>query len=63
MHYDVQPTFPVTDLVRHHHLPPWIRSFGLFRDRHVSTLSWWGGGGLRASMTLRAMLAGTICSW
>jgi len=28
----------------------------------VSNLSWWGEG-LRASMTLRAMPVGTLCSW
>jgi len=24
----------------HHHLPPWIRSFDLFRHRRVAIVSW-----------------------
>jgi len=39
---------PVTDEYRqednihhhHHHLPPWIRSFDLFRHRRIAIVSW-----------------------
>jgi hypothetical protein len=32
--------FCVDNQLHHHHLPPWIRSFDLFRHRRVAIFSW-----------------------
>jgi hypothetical protein len=37
----------------HHHLPPWIRSFDLFRQRHIAFVSW----GVHGLFFLQ------VCSW
>ena len=36
-------TCPLTQIIinhHHHHLPPWIRSFDLFRHRRIAIVSW-----------------------
>ena len=37
----------------HHHVPPWIRSFGLFRHRRIAIVSW----GVHGLFFLE------VCSW